>query len=64
MAPITYDQTALVRSLGADNLRLRELLTLVAQDLERIACEERYGPHAAPLLERAMRIRRHLHEGP
>ena len=53
--------TPLARALSADNLRLRELLTLVAQDLERIACEERYAAHVKPLLERAMRIRRHLH---
>jgi hypothetical protein len=58
------DPTALARSIYADNRRLRELLTAVAQDLERIACEERYAAHVAPLRERARRIRAHLHEGP
>jgi hypothetical protein len=38
--------------------------TAVAQDLERIACEERYAAHVAPLRERARRIRAHLHQGP
>jgi hypothetical protein len=56
--------TALARTIYADNLRLRELLTAVAQDLERIACEQRYAPHVAPLQERARRLRKHLHEGP
>jgi hypothetical protein len=64
MAQITYNPTALARALSADNLRLRELLALVAQDLERIAAEERYAAHVTPLRERAQRIRRHLHEGP
>lgn len=53
----------LLRATYAENLRLRELLTLVAQDLERIACQERYVAHTGPLSERAMRIRRYLHEG-
>jgi hypothetical protein len=52
-----------LRAVSAENLRLRELLAVVAQDLERIACEERYAADTAPLSERAMRIRRYLHEG-
>jgi hypothetical protein len=55
------DPGELIRALGASNLRLRELLVLVAQDLERIACEERYATHVEPLRERARRIREHLH---
>jgi len=33
----TYDPTQHARALYVENLRLRELLTLVAQDLERLA---------------------------
>jgi hypothetical protein len=58
----SFDPVAHARAVSAENLRLRELLAVVAQDLERIACQERYAPHAAPLSERAMRIRRYLHE--
>jgi hypothetical protein len=51
------------RSTYAENRWLRRLLEAVAQDLERIACLERYAKHVAPLRERAQRIRRYLHEG-
>jgi hypothetical protein len=49
------------RHLYSEILRLRGLLETVAQDLERIACEERYARHVDPLRERARRIRAHLH---
>jgi len=45
-------------ALYQENLRLRELLTAVAQDLERLAAQE---PAWRVLLRRAMRIRGHLH---
>jgi len=59
-----FDPMEHARAVSAENLRLRDLLALVAQDLERIACQERYAAHTGPLSERAMRIRRYLHEGP
>jgi len=45
-------------ALYQENLRLRELLTLVAQDLEQLATQE---PAWRVLLRRATRIRGHLH---
>jgi hypothetical protein len=39
---------------------LRELLTAVAGDLERLACT--HPEHAERFLARAMRLRRRLHE--
>ena len=58
-----FDPMEHARAVAVENLRLRELLTVVAQDLERIACQERYAAHVGPLRERAQRIRRYLHEG-
>jgi hypothetical protein len=49
-----------IRLFYTEILRLRELITTVAQDLERIACEERYAAHVGPLIEQARRIRAHL----
>ena len=43
-------------------LRLRELLALVAAELERLAAEETDPRRRAVLLKRAMRIRARLHE--
>jgi len=57
------DPHDLARTLYRENLWLRELLTKVAQDLERIAAVELYSPHTNPLARRAMHIRRRLHEG-
>ena len=45
-------------ALYQENLRLRELLTLVAQDLERLAAQESAW---RVLVRRAMRIRGRLH---
>jgi len=45
-------------ALYQENLRLSDLLTLVAQDLERLAAQE---PAWRVLLRRAMRIRQELH---
>ena len=42
------------RALYAENLRLRELLVAVAQDLERLAAEGPEVPHRDRLLARAM----------
>jgi hypothetical protein len=47
--------------LYADNLRLRELVALVAQDLERLARQRGEAEWQGPLLARAMRITQHLH---
>lgn len=46
---------------GAEIRQLRKLLETVAEDLERIAAEERYAAHVDPLRERARRLRAHLH---
>jgi hypothetical protein len=56
--------------MGADDrywlyqevLRLRELLRLVAAELERLAAAEADPERRAVLLRRAMRIRARLHE--
>ena len=50
-------------TLYQENLWLRDLLRVVAQDLERVAAVEVYADHTDPLLRRAQRIRRHLHRG-
>ncbi len=55
------DPLDLARQINAENLWLRDLLTAVAQDLERMAAvDERQGA----LLARAQRIRKRLFEGP
>ena len=51
-------------NLYRENLWLRQLIRTVAEDLERVALQESYGPHVKPLQARAMRIRRRLWEGP
>jgi hypothetical protein len=53
----------LTRQLGDDNQRLRELLELVAKDLEAIASKEEYAAHTVPLQRRAMRIRARRRDG-
>ena len=53
-----------LRRLYRENLWLRDLALRVAHDLERISALERYASHTKPLLRRATRIRRRLHEGP
>ena len=57
-----YDALEHARALYAENLRLRELLTLVAQDLERLACQRSEPEWQRPLLARAMRVRQRLHQ--
>jgi hypothetical protein len=49
----------LARDLATENAELRELLTAVAQELERLACRREADP--AGLLARAQRIRARLH---
>ena len=48
----------LLLKLAAQNAELRELLTVVAQELERLAAL--YPEHAATLLARAQRLRSRL----
>lgn len=55
-----YSSETLLRRVAAENSELRELLVLVAGDLERLACE--YPEHAERFLARAMRLRRRLWE--
>ena len=47
--------TDLLRKVGAQNTELRELLSAVAHELERLACV--YPEHADVLLARAQRLR-------
>ena len=47
--------TDLLRKVAAQNAELRELLSAVASELERLACE--YPEHAQVLLARAKRLR-------
>jgi hypothetical protein len=55
-----HSDAALLRRASAENATLRELLTAVAQELERFACEH---PEFAPtFLARATRLRRRLWE--
>ena len=54
------DTDSLLRDTYNRELKLRELLTLVAQDLERLACE--HPELASRLLARAQRIRARMHE--
>jgi hypothetical protein len=53
-----YRPETLLRRAAGENAELRELLTLVAADLERLACE--HPEHAGRFLARAMRLRRRL----
>ena len=50
----------LMRRMATENAELRELLTAVAGDLERLASE--YPEHAPRFLARAMRLRKRLWE--
>jgi hypothetical protein len=58
--PDPYSDAALLRTTAAENATLRELLTAVAQELERLACS--HPEHATPFRARAMRMRRRLWE--
>jgi len=62
MTTAPYDALEDARILYAEHLRLRELLTLVAQDLERLACQRGDPERQRPLLARAMRVRQRLHQ--
>ena len=53
-----YSSKALLRQKAAKVVELRELLTAVAGDLERLACE--YPDLASRLLARAQRLRHRL----
>ena len=55
-----YSTETLLRRVAAENAELRELVTLVAQDRERLASQ--HPKHAERFLARAMRLRRRLHE--
>jgi len=57
------DPHALTRQLYAENLALRELLTAVARELERLATDEPSPERQDRLLRRAMRVRARLHAG-
>ncbi len=59
----SYNPHEHARSLYRENLWLRELLTKVAQDLEHLAALDQYEKQTAPLLRRAQRVRRRLHQG-
>jgi hypothetical protein len=54
-----YDEADLLRRCARQNAELREILTLVAQDLERLACE--HPEWASGFLARAQRIRARMH---
>ena len=57
--PFDYSPEALLRAKSRECAELRELLTAVAQELERLACE--HPELSSRLLARAMRLRRRLH---
>jgi hypothetical protein len=54
-----YCPEALLRSVARENADLRELLSGVARELERLACE--HPAMSSRLLARAMRLRHRLH---
>jgi len=56
--PYDYSTETLLRSTARENATLRELLTAVAGDLERLASQ--YPELAERLLARAMRLRKRL----
>lgn len=58
--PDDYSPETLLRRKGRECVELRELLTPVAQELERLACQ--HPELASVLLPRAMRLRRRLWE--
>ena len=58
--PYDYSAERLLYAKARENAELRELLTAVAGDLERLACER---PELAErFVARAMRLRKRLHE--
>jgi hypothetical protein len=57
-----YDPHDHARKLYRENLWLRELVTAAAKELERLAARRREP--GDPLLQRAQRLRRELHQGP
>lgn len=57
-----HSDLTLLQRTYRDNLRLRELLVGVAEDLERLASER--PELKSRFSERAMRLRRHLHRTP
>lgn len=58
-----YTPEALAQALSTENAELRELLTAVARDLERLAATRGYhDQESRVMLGRAMRIRRQLLE--
>lgn len=60
--PTDYDPYEHARRLYRENPWLRELVTSAAQELERLAAHR--PQEVRPLLQRAQRLRAHLHEGP
>jgi hypothetical protein len=56
--PFDYPTETLLRQKAAEPTELRELLTAVAGDLERLACE--YPDFASRFLARAQRLRQRL----
>jgi hypothetical protein len=58
--PYDYSTERLLRDAARQNAELRELLVLVAQDLERLVCD--HPEHAERFLARAMRLRKRLHD--
>ena len=58
--PYDYSTETLLRRVAGENAELRELLTAVAGDLERLAFE--YPKLAERFLARAMRLRKRLWE--
>ena len=58
--PYDYSTERLLREAARQNAELHKLLTAVAQELERLACD--HPEHAERFLARAMRLRKRLHE--
>jgi hypothetical protein len=60
-----YDPNEHAKRLWRENLWLRDILTRVAQDLERLANEAgRSSADCEVLARRALRVRKRLHDGP
>ena len=57
-----YDPATHAQMLYSENLWLRQLLTRMAQDLERLAGNRRETPRPV-LARRARLVRKRLHEG-
>ena len=58
--PYDYSTETMLRHASRENAELRELLTAVAQELERLACQ--HPELASRLLARSQRLRRRLWE--